>query len=87
MTEHDPSEERTAPPANACALFKEHGPLLSGDALWRALGYVSADAFRQARSRGRVPVRTFKLEGRRAIYARTDDISAWISKLGEEAPT
>lgn len=87
MTEHNISADATVPLHSACALFKEHGPLLSGEALWRALGYASADAFRQARLRGRVPVKTFKLDGRRAIYARTGDVSDWISKLGEEAPT
>ena len=87
MTESDICLGPTSARQSACALFKEHGPLLSGEALWRALGYASADAFRQARSRGRVPVRTFKLEGRRAIYARTGDVSEWISKLGEETPT
>ncbi len=37
-------------------LFEEHGPMMFGDALRQALGYRSGDAFRQAASRGTLPL-------------------------------
>lgn len=85
MTRHDAALTERRQMATERHLVELHGPLLSGEALWRTLGYSSADAFRQAKSRGKLPVRTFKLAGRRAIYARTSDVASWISTLGEEA--
>ena len=46
-------------------LYDEHGPMMFGDALRKALGYRSGDAFRQAASRGTLPIYTFKIETRR----------------------
>ena len=85
MTEHGVAD-RERSELTERQLVELHGPLLSGEALWRTLGFSSADALRQAKSRGRLPVKTFKLAGRRAIFARTSDVASWISKLGEEAP-
>lgn len=71
--------------ALAQQLVRLHGPLLSGEALWRNLGFLSADAFRQAKLRGQLAVPTFKLPGRRATYARTRDVADWIDQLKETA--
>lgn len=71
--------------ALAQQLVRMHGPLLSGEALWRNLGFPNSDAFRQAKARGRLEVPTFKLPGRRATFARTRDVADWIEKLKETA--
>ncbi|WP_121119530.1 hypothetical protein [Croceibacterium ferulae] len=81
--------DETTPDHQSSALAQQlvrlHGPLLSGEPLWRNLGFRSSDAFRQAKSRGHVEVTTFKLPGRRATFARTRDVADWIEKLEETA--
>lgn len=57
-----------------CAL----GATVGGKTLSRALGYPSQDAFRKAHQRGKVPVVTFEVEGRRGRFASVVDIAAWI---------
>lgn len=61
-------------------LLKEYGPMLFGDSLRRALGYVSADAFRQAVSRGSIPVPVFALPKRRGKYALVKDVALWLAR-------
>ncbi len=68
-------------------LIDAHGPLMTGQALWRALGFTSAAAFRKARSRGQVGVRVFHVEHRRGTYAFTRDVAEWLVKLEEETRT
>lgn len=54
------------------------GPVVGGNALSKALGYRTQAAFRKAKQRGRLPVRTFEVEGRRGRFAATSDIAAWL---------
>jgi len=54
------------------------GPVVGGTALTRALGFRTQAAFRKAKQRGRLPVRTFEVEGRRGRFAATSDIAAWL---------
>ena len=54
------------------------GATVGGGQLTRALGYPSQDAFRKAHQRGRLPVDTFELEGRRGRFATATDIAAWL---------
>ena len=50
------------------------GATVGGDALSKALGYPSQDAFRMAYQRRRLPVATFELSGRRGRFAAAADI-------------
>lgn len=59
-------------------LIRALGATVGGEALTRALGYPSQDAFRKARHRGRVPVTTFEVEGRRGRFATAIDIATWL---------
>lgn len=52
--------------------------MMFGDALRKALGYRSGDAFRQAASRGTLPIHTFKIETRRGRFAMTKDVAKWL---------
>jgi hypothetical protein len=54
------------------------GATVGGESLTRALGYPSQDAFRKAHQRGRLPVTTFELEGRRGRFALVVDIAGWL---------
>lgn len=54
------------------------GATVGGDALSKALGYPSQDAFRKAYQRGRLPVATFELDGRRGRFAAAADIAHWL---------
>ena len=49
-------------------LLKLHGPIMTGDHLLKALGYVSQEALRQSIVRDTVPVPIFKMEKRRGYF-------------------
>jgi len=57
-----------------------YGPLLASRDLWKVLGYPSPAAYRQARSRQRVPVSEFEIEGRRGRFALTQDVAIWLAQ-------
>jgi len=59
-------------------LIRALGATVGGGELTRALGYPSQDAFRKAHQRGRVPVKTFELDGRRGRFAMATDIATWL---------
>lgn len=61
-------------------LYQSLGPMIYGDALYKSLGYSSADAFRQAVSRKTVPVDVFSIEKRRGKFALTRDVAKWIAE-------
>ena len=65
-------------------LLEKWGPLVQGSELWRALGYVSAQAFRKAVRQGTVPVPTFTLKFRRGRFARTYEVARWLRTLGAD---
>ncbi|MDR7123091.1 hypothetical protein [Rheinheimera soli] len=61
-------------------LQERYGPLMSGMVLVKALGYGSADAFRQAVSRQTVPVAVFPIAERRGKFALTRDVALWLAE-------
>ena len=67
-------------------LLKSSGPLLTRDDLWRTLGFVSSAAFRQAKARGQLGVKVFKVPERRGTFAFTSDVADWLRKLDKEVP-
>ena len=62
-------------------LEARHGPLLSGTALQKMLGFPSAAAFRQAASRGQLPVAVFTIPNRRGRFALTREVAGWLATL------
>jgi hypothetical protein len=63
-------------------LIERYGLLLSGCSLWKAIGFPSSSAFRKAASRGALPVKTFRIEGRKGLFAYTSDVARWINDVG-----
>jgi hypothetical protein len=61
-------------------LHQRHGPVLGGAALYRALGFPTAAAMRQAFSRGKVPVPVFDIPDRRGRFALTRDVAIWLAR-------
>lgn len=59
-------------------LIKALGATVGGGSLAKALGYPSHDAFRKAHQRGRVPVHTFEVSGRKGRFAAVTDIAHWL---------
>jgi len=59
-------------------LIRALGATVGGECLTKALGYPSQDAFRKAHHRGRLPVVTFEVQGRRGRFASAADIAAWL---------
>jgi hypothetical protein len=66
-------------------LLRMHGPLIAGPALWVALGFKSAAAFRQAKLRNHIEVKLFRIKNRRGHFALTTEIAAWLTKLQSDA--
>jgi hypothetical protein len=62
-------------------LTHAHGPLMGGAALWKALGFTSSDAFRQAHSRGLLPVPVFNIPNRRGKFALVHDVARWLAEM------
>jgi hypothetical protein len=66
-------------------LLEKHGPLIGGKELACALGYPSLGAVREAKCRGRLPVKIFKIKNRRGHFALTTEIATWLTKLQSDA--
>ena len=54
------------------------GPLIGYENLPRALGYLSSHALRQAEARGTLPVKIFKVPGRRGKFAFAMASADWM---------
>ena len=61
-------------------LRQQHGSVLGGAALYKALGFASAAALRQARRRGLVQVPLFRMPQRRGVYALTNEVAFWLAR-------
>lgn len=59
-------------------LVRLYGPVLGGQVLAHVLGYPTPGAFAKARQRGRLPIPTFPIPGRRGRFAATADLAAWL---------
>lgn len=59
-------------------LVSRFGPLLSSAVLVKALGYPSAQAYRQAIARDTLPVPVFRIEHRRGKFALARDVALWL---------
>lgn len=71
----------------AAEMLRLHGPLIGGDALRQALGFPSADAFRQALHRNKLPIAVFALPYRRGKFALTQEVVRWLMHMREEGKT
>ena len=55
--------------------------LVSGGALWRALGFRNARAFERARTRGDMTLQLYPMADRaRGVCARADDLEAFLTQ-------
>ncbi len=66
-------------------LFSRHGPMMTGDALYAALGYVTKAAFRQSLVRKTVPIPVFELEHRRGKFALVKDVARYLAEKRYQA--
>ena len=69
----------------ASELLSKNGPLISGETLWKAIGFSNAGAFRQAKAQGRLEIPVFSLPNRRGTYAFTRHVADWLRNLATEA--
>lgn len=81
-----PDPKATATQSWATHLQDLHGPMVSGLALRKLLGFNDCDAMSRAIHAERVPVATFKLPGRQPHFAWTVDVAAWLTSLGAPIP-
>lgn len=60
-------------------LISMYGIVISGDVLYKLLGFPSKAAFRQGIVKGQVHVPIFNLENRRGKHALAKDIAEWLT--------
>jgi hypothetical protein len=63
-------------------LIESHGPIIPGPVLAKVMGFSTAQAFNQARRRGSLGIETFKISGRRGVFAYTADYLEWLARRG-----
>lgn len=66
-------------------LAAQYGPMVSGNSLWKILGYPSMGAFRQAVFRNAVGIPLFTLPKRRGKFALVKDIAEWLAEQRQAA--
>lgn len=64
--------------------LQNNGPIVSGKALWEALGFRSASAFRQAKLEDRLGINVFKIPNRGGNFAYAEEVAAWLRNLKKE---
>lgn len=80
MNANDKSSE-----ALTLELSQRHGEVMGGEKLWRAFGYNTLAAFKQAITRGSLTLPTFFIEGRKGRHALTKDVATWLIKCRANA--
>lgn len=78
--------EQALRPDLARALMERFGPLMGGADLRRALGFRSDVTFHRAARLGQLPVKVFKIEGRRGKYALTTEVAQWLCRISTDRP-
>lgn len=53
---------------------------LSGDALWKMLGFNNVRAFQRARQRQQVPIRMYPVPGTRGVFAYLEDVERYLAE-------
>jgi hypothetical protein len=66
-------------------LVSAHGHLLTGEALWRALGFRSRATFQRAKAARTLGVTLFPMHEGRGHYALTRDVARYLARLRVEA--
>lgn len=56
-------------------LWADHGPIMDAKAVCKLLHYPSLDALQAAKGRGKLPFKALVIEGRRGIFASTEEIA------------
>jgi hypothetical protein len=65
-------------------LREQYGPIVGGSALWKLLGFRTSAAFRQALSRGKLPIAVFPIPNRKGKFALVNDVAQWLVALSGE---
>lgn len=68
----------------ASVLRREYGQLLTTADLAVVLNYTTVQAVQRAIWRGRFPIHTQKIEGRRGHFARVEDVATYLEGLGRQ---
>lgn len=53
---------------------------LSGDALWKMLGFNNVRAFQRARQRQEMPIRMYPVPGTRGVFAYLEDVERYLDE-------
>lgn len=76
-----PSRQKSTKPEKAAPGAFIPMARVQGAALWRALGFTSAQAFQRARRKGWARVALYPIPGQaRGVYARSDELARFLAK-------
>lgn len=68
-------------------LFRTYGVLMDAKAICKVLHYPTVAALMAARTRGKLRFRVVEMEGRRGVFAATEEVAQYLeAAFGEEAP-
>lgn len=76
-----------APSQRLHRIMDRYGELLTCDDVAVILRYSSAAAVRQAHASGKLPVRLFRLPGRRPLFASASEVASLIDAATEPGET
>ncbi|MBS0217671.1 MAG: hypothetical protein JSR63_05765 [Proteobacteria bacterium] len=82
------AENRAGPPQElsvleADGLLAKHGELMNSQALATFFKFGSDRSFRRSAEQGTLPVRVFRIQGRKGWFARTVDVAQWLITVGQ----
>ena len=66
-------------------LLAEYGAVMDSRGLCKVFYYPSAAALQAAKTRGRLPFRAFEIEGRRGLFAMTDEVIQVLDRAASTA--
>lgn len=67
------------------SLIQEWGYVVGSAGLRQTLGFASQSALRVAIANGTVPVRVFRIPGRKGPFALAHDLATWLASYGATA--
>lgn len=85
MTVSRSNPAHATPTEEASRLLGMHGELMDSRALAAFFKFGSDRSFRRSADKGSLPVRVFRIRGRKGWFARTADVARWLTTADQGA--
>src|SRR3546814_17146233 len=70
---------------DSVGLLARHGELMDSQALIAFFKFGSDRSFRRSAAKAALPVAVFRVPGRSGWFARTQDVTLWLTTAGQKA--